>query len=220
VSPAPSVSAGPSPTTTPVVVPGPAPDVVAPGGVTDVRATAGNRSVLVRWRSPSDRDFDRVVMTRASSGVAERIIYSGRGEQFADRSVRNGIRYIYELRSLDRSGNASAGVRFAATPKALPLFSPRPNARVASAPMLRWAAVRGASYYNVQLYRGSRKVLSAWPRANRLKLRPRWTFLGQRERLAPGVYHWFVWPGRGLRSRPSYGPVLGQSSFVVVPPGR
>jgi hypothetical protein len=60
-------------------------------------------------------------------------------------------------------------------------------------------------------------VLSAFPPSNRLKLRKSWTFLGRRERLVPGRYRWFVWPGRRPRSRSSYGPVLGQSSFVFVP---
>jgi hypothetical protein len=176
--------------------------------------------VVVRWRSPSDPDFQRVVIRRSPAGGAARVVFSGKGERFADRGVRNGVRYLYELRSFDRSGNSSAGVRFTAMPKALPLSTPIPNARISSAPMLQWRPVRGASYYNVQLYRGSRKVLSAWPRANRLGLRLRWTFGGRGQRLVPGVYHWFVWPGRGPRSRSSYGSVLGRSSFVVVPRGR
>jgi hypothetical protein len=189
---------------------------VPPREAADVRATVGNRSVVVRWRSPSDPDFDRVVMSRSSAGASLRVVYSGRGEEFTDRRVRNGVRYVYELRTLDRAGNTSAGVRLAATPKALLLFSPQPNARVSSPPMLRWATVRGAGYYNVQLYRGSRKVLSAWPGASRLQLHVRWNFRGRRERLVPGVYHWFVWPGRGPRSRASYGPMVGRSSFAVV----
>jgi hypothetical protein len=176
----------------------------------------GNRSVVVRWRVPSDPDFDRVELTRSSVGAGRRVVYSGKGEQFADRSLRNGVRYAYELRSFDRVGNASAAVRFAATPKALMLFNPSPNARVFTAPLLRWAAVRGAAFYNVQLYRGAKKVLTAWPPSNRLRLLGRWTFRGRPERLAPGTYHWFVWPGRGLRSAPRYGPLLGRSSFVVV----
>jgi uncharacterized repeat protein (TIGR01451 family) len=195
-----------------------APDVVPPGNVTAVRAVLGHRSVVLRWQAPADPDFGRVVIRRSSAGTAARVVYSGLRQEFADRSVRNGVRYVYELRSFDLSGNGSAGVRLTATPKALPLFYPLPNARVSSAPVLRWIAGRGASYYNVQLYRGSRKVLSAWPQTNRLRLHARWMFAGRRERLAPGVYQWFVWPGRGPRSRSAYGPLLGRSSFVVVPP--
>jgi hypothetical protein len=193
-----------------------APDVVPPGRVGTVRATVANRSVLVRWRLPTDPDLDRVELTRSSAGVGRRLVYSGTGQQFADRGLRNGVRYAYELRSYDQTGNASAGVRFAATPKALRLFSPLPNARVSKAPVLRWAAVRGTGFYNVQLYRGSKKVLSIWPRSNRLKLANRWRFLGRVERLVPGTYHWFVWPGRGALSRLDYGPLLGRNSFVVV----
>jgi hypothetical protein len=174
--------------------------------------------VLVRWRSPLDPDFQRVRLTRSANGSPMRLVYSGRGERFADRGLRNGVRYLYELRSLDRSGNASVGVRFAATPKALPLFSPRPNARLAAPPLLRWRPVRGASYYNLQLFRGAKKILTAWPSESRLKLTARWTFAGRSVRLAPGVYHWFVWPGRGPRSRSTYGPMLGRNSFVVVNP--
>jgi uncharacterized repeat protein (TIGR01451 family) len=219
-SPPPPRGAAPTPPAPPVAGPQAARDVVPPGEVADVRASVGNRSVVVRWRSPSDPDLQRVVIRRSAARAAARVVYSGRGERFADRSVRNGVRYVYVLRSVDRTGNSSAGVRFTAIPKALPLFSPAPNARVSSAPLLHWGPVRGASYYNVQLYRGSRKVLSAWPLANQLRLRLRWNFGGRGQRLAPGVYHWFVWPGRGPRNRSSYGSVLGQSSFVVVPRGR
>jgi uncharacterized repeat protein (TIGR01451 family) len=205
----------PAPPTTILVAPTFVPDIIPPGKVETVRATVGNRLVAVHWSAPSDPDFQRVELTRSYAGE-RRVLYSGRGEQFVDRGVRNGVRYLYELRSFDRAGNASVGVQFAATPKALLLFSPLPNARVSTAPLLRWAAVRGAGFYNVQLYRGSRKVLTLWPGSNRLKLRARWTFRGRAERLAPGTYHWFVWPARGLRSLPRYGPLLGRSSFVVV----
>lgn len=206
-----------SPPASPITV-GAAPDVIPPGKVQAVRAMVGNRSVVVRWRVPSDPDFERVELTRSSAGAGRRVVYRGKGEQFADRRLRNGVRYAYELRSFDRAGNASVGVRFAATPKALLLFSPLPNARLSSAPLLRWAAVRGSGFYNMQLYRGSKKVLTAWPRSNRFKLRARWTFRGRAERLAPGTYHWFIWPARGPRSKPRYGPLLGRSSFVVVRP--
>jgi hypothetical protein len=125
---------------------------------------------------------------------------------------------VYELRTVDRSGNTSDGVWLSARPRAARLFNPRPNARLSSPPILRWVAVPVTLYYNVQLYRGSRKVLSAWPRGNHFELHPRWLYAGRRERLLPGAYHWFVWPGRGPRTRSSYGPLLGRSSFVIVPP--
>jgi uncharacterized repeat protein (TIGR01451 family) len=215
VTPPPTPPPSPPPTTTLAA----APDVIPPRNVTGVRATVGNRSVLVSWRAPSDPDFERVELTRATGGQAERVIYAGTAEVFRDRSLRNGVRYVYRIRTFDRSGNASSGVQFAATPKILALFSPQPNARVSSPPLLRWVRVRGARFYNVQLYRGSTKVHTAWPRTNRFQLRARWSFRDRRERLSPGTYHWFVWSGRGSRSRPRYGPLLGQSSFVVTQRG-
>jgi hypothetical protein len=198
-------------------VPG-ARDEAPPREVSDVRATVGNRSVVIRWRPPSDSDFARVVITRSTANGADRVVYLGNDRQFTDRALRNGTLYMYELRTVDRSGNSSDGVWVAARPRGAPLFAPPANARLSKPPLLRWIAVRGASYYNVQLYRGSRKILSAWPQSNQLLLRAQWRFAGRRERLLPGFYHWFVWPGRGPRSRSNYGPLVGRSSFTIVPP--
>jgi hypothetical protein len=200
-------------------LPGPAaPDANPPGEVSGVRATGGDRSVAIRWRLPSDSDLAHVVITRSAANTRDRVVYIGRAQDFVDRGVRNGTLYVYELRAVDRSGNSSEGIWVAARPRGPALFSPRANARLSSPPMLRWVAVPGASYYNVQLYRGSRKVLSAWPRESRLGLRTQWRFGGRSEKLLPGAYRWFVWPGRGPRSRSRYGPLLGRSSFVIVPP--
>ena len=191
-------------------------DIEPPAQVTSVRATVGNRMVVVRWQSPADADFQRVLIMRSTVGGADRLVYSGNRQEFTDRGLRNNVLYVYELNSVDRTGNVSESVWVTATPRGSRLFSPRANARLSSAPLLRWTAVRTASYYNVQLYRGSRKVLSSWPRATRLKLRARWTFAGRPQRLVPGVYRWYVWPGLGARSKSRYGAVLGRSSFVIV----
>ena len=83
-------------------------------------------------------------------------------------------------------------------------------------PLLAWAPVRGASYFNVQLWRAGRKLLSAWPERARLQLDRTWRYDGRLRRLEPGVYTWYVWPGLGPRSRARYGPMLGKSTFVVV----
>ena len=104
------------------------------------------------------------------------------------------------------------------------LIAPKNGAVVTVAPMLKWAAVKGASYYNVQLWRISAtgqakalkkgKILSAWPARASLKLKARWRFQGSAQRLAPGRYKWFVWPGIGKRSANKYGRPLGQSTFT------
>jgi hypothetical protein len=80
-------------------------------------------------------------------------------------------------------------------------------------PLLAWAKVAKASFYNVQLYYGSQKILSTWPNAAKLKLSRSWRFEGRRFRLRKGSYRWYVWPGFGPRSKARYGQLLGQSGF-------
>jgi hypothetical protein len=95
------------------------------------------------------------------------------------------------------------------------LLTPRAGARVTRPPLLVWRRASGARYYNVQVYRGRRKVLTAWPTKTRFQLRAQWKNLGRRERLLPGSYRWYVWPGYGAPSARRYGQLIGQSTFVV-----
>jgi hypothetical protein len=89
-------------------------------------------------------------------------------------------------------------------------------ARVASAPLLlRWKAKPHASYYNVQVYRAGRKVLSTWPSGTSLFLSRSWRFDGRRFRLKPGRYHWYVWPGYGSRAADRYGRRIVSATFTV-----
>jgi hypothetical protein len=75
--------------------------------------------------------------------------------------------------------------------------------------------VQHAGYYNVQLLRNGRKLLSAWPGKAHLKLERAWRYAGHRFRLRAGRYTWLVWPGRGKRSRNDYGPLIGRGTFTV-----
>ena len=81
--------------------------------------------------------------------------------------------------------------------------------------MLRWRAVPKAKFYNAQVYRNGRKILSLWPQRPRLKLTRSWQHGGRTFRLKPGVYTWYVWPGFGTLASPRFGKLLGQSSFRV-----
>jgi hypothetical protein len=87
--------------------------------------------------------------------------------------------------------------------------------KLSAPPLLTWRKVRRASYYNVQLHRRNRKILSRWPRTNELQLTRRWRFAGKPRRLVAGRYCWYVWPGFGPRSRRDYGRVLGKRCFTV-----
>ena len=81
--------------------------------------------------------------------------------------------------------------------------------------MTGWLVTAGASYYNLQLYRGPKKVLSLWPSRPKVQLTRTWQFNGQRYELKQGRYRWYVWPGFGSRARVRYGRAIGNSTFVV-----
>jgi hypothetical protein len=90
---------------------------------------------------------------------------------------------------------------------------PRAGTRVTPRPTLTWPRVRGATLYNVQLFRldGRRftKVHSAFPRANRYRVPAR--------KLKPGKRYVFrVWPYVGRTGRYARRPV-GTSWFDVRP---
>jgi hypothetical protein len=130
--------------------------------------------------------------------------------------VRNGVEYRYLVVSLDKAGNASGGVAVAAMPKRALLVSPADGAKLKKAPKLTWIGTATAHYYNVQIFRGQTKILSAWPTATSLALKKAWTFSRHRYRLTRGTYRWYVWPGLGTRADARYGPLLGASSFQIV----
>jgi hypothetical protein len=52
-------------------------------------------------------------------------------------------------------------------------------------------------------------------KVTRFALKAKWRYRGHTYRLTNGTYRWFVWPGYGSPSAGRYGPLLGQSTFVV-----
>ena len=96
------------------------------------------------------------------------------------------------------------------------ILTPRNGARLSAPPVLRWRRIPGASYYNVQLWRAGRKILSRWPIRPRLALKARWRYAGHSYRLRPARYRWYVWPGYGLRSTAQYGRLAVRGRFRIV----
>jgi hypothetical protein len=122
----------------------------------------------------------------------------------------------------DRRGNVATatftvGLAIVRVPRrASALLFPLFGEPVPGPPVLQWRRVRRATFYNVQLYRNGRKIMTAWPARPRLALRRSWRHNGRRFRLRPGVYTWYVWPAFGSKAVPRYGKVLGRSAFRVV----
>ena len=146
-----------------------------------------------------------------------RVVFQGRAGAFIDRYLRNGVRYRYAIVAFDQAGNRSRAVVVTAKPRAVLLGRPLPGQRVTAPPLLLWAPVGTASYFNVQLWRGKQKLLSAWPRRARYQVARTWRYDGRVHRLAPGRYTWYVWPGLGPRGAARYGPMLGKRNFIVLP---
>jgi hypothetical protein len=180
-----------------------------PPDLSAASARTGDRVVRLTWPAGATATLTRTPAPGASAAA----VYEGRGGGFSDVRVRNGRRYRYVLTVTDEAGNAATR-EFTAVPGPR-LVAPGKRATVAAPPLLRWTSVRGAGYYNVQLFRGKRKILSAWPRLARLQLERRWRYEGRRHGLAPGRYRWYVWPGKGPRAANRYGERIGARSFVV-----
>jgi hypothetical protein len=176
-------------------------------------AKPGKRSVELFWQVSSDAVSVELARAPGTNG-AESVIYEGATSATSrlDQGLKAGRTYRYRLSAADEAANrATRMVDFVARGA---LLFPAPGERVSKAPLLVWTPVKGARYYNVILIRG-RRVFSAWPVRARLQLRRTWTYRGSRYKLRPGLYRWFVWPGRGRLAAGNYGPMLGGSTFIV-----
>jgi hypothetical protein len=179
----------------------------------DVTARPNDNRVTLRWAPPADAEA--IEVARMTGTGLPALLFRGGGTSFTDRGLKNGKRHRYLITSVDRAGNRAVD-RASAVPTSSPLLSPARRARLAQAPLLIWESVKRATYYNVQLYRGREKILSRWPRAEEFQLSETWRFGGERQRLKPGSYTWFVFPAFGDRVDRRFGKLLGKSSFRIV----
>lgn len=198
-----------------------------PPKLDNVRAKILRRAVVLTWATSTDASSVVVLRRPGLGGSEPSTLFNGSGRSFTDRHLKTGVRYRYTVTAYDAAGNgittalvAQLGRSTAKTARARPttthaLTRPADEVRVARPPVLVWATVPGATYYNVQLFRSSRKILSAWPRRARFQLRTAWRFGHGSQRLTPGRYHWYVWPGFGRVSASRYGKRLVSRDFVV-----
>jgi len=202
----------------------------APPKLGKVRAVIDTKAIVLRWTASPDTYSVAVVRRPGLRSQKPSTLFNRRGRAFADRRVKSGVKYRYTVTAYDEAGNGAAkalaaqlGAGRASAAKAVAtrpaatraLTRPARDARVSAPPTLVWPTVREATYYNVQLYRGSTKILSVWPRTTRFQLQPSWRFGGRGYRLAPGRYRWYVWPGLGPLSANKYGKRIVSRDFVL-----
>ena len=181
-----------------------------PPSVPAVEVEASGSTVTLAWARASGAESYEVL--RAPPGKQKpAVVWRGTALSFTDRAVKDGIRYRYVVRALDRAGNP-AGRSLVVTPL-MPVYAPARGTVTRKPPTVRWAADTKARFYNVQVYRGKTKVLSLWPTQASLRLPRSWSFAGRRWKLERGAYRIFVWPAFGSPASPRYGKLLGQTSF-------
>jgi hypothetical protein len=187
-------------------------DTIPPPQLTDVIARSEPNLVTLSWRLPRNRDAAGAQVTRYPGGV---VLYRGPGTSFADSEVQSNTSYQYLVSTFDWAGNDAIPVSVSVSTRPTGVIQPQDAARLTLPPLLAWESVKGADYYNVQLWSGGTKLLSIWPKTAHLQLTPTWTYLGKKHALAPGKYVWYVWPGFGPLSVGKYGKLIGSATFRV-----
>jgi hypothetical protein len=183
-----------------------------PPTVSALQTRPQSRAADVSWRASPDAKLVEVTRAPGVNGAPFSVVYRGTGASFRDKGLLAGLKYTYMVAVTDEAGNSTgAQVKHVGTGA---LLRPAPAERVTAPPLLTWTRVKGATYYHVQVLRGTR-VLAAWPTTTTLQLKRTWVMNGRRFRLRPGTYRWYVWPGYGRVSAVRYGGRLGGSTFVV-----
>jgi hypothetical protein len=185
----------------------------APGSV---ELRSGDQRISLSWTVARVADIRGTRVVRVRVGRPGTLVRLFTRSRLTDTGLRNGARYRYALRTIDRAGNLSPARVVYGRPRD-PLVAPRDGAIVSKPPLLRWLARAHATYYNLQLFRvrpgPDLKMLSTWPIRPRYQLRQRWFYRGERV-LRPGMYRWYVWPGFGSIGDNRYGPLIGTSVFT------
>jgi hypothetical protein len=182
---------------------------------TKPNVTTGHRgeAIAISWTRGAEVVRSVVVRSPGLKGRKATPLYSGKRNTVIDRKIAPGRRYWYEVRVYDVAGNVA--VTNVAVKPGIGILSPVNGSVVRRPPIVKWALVKGARFYNLQLWRGDAKLLTAWPRSTKLSLKRSWTFSGKRQRLVNGKYRLFVWPAFGTAKKPAYGKLVGQVGFVV-----
>ena len=189
-----------------------------PPALTSVTAVPDDAGARLAWQASGAATVTVMRSPAGARAAQSEVVYDGTGDAFTDTGLKNGTRYTYLVQAADLAGNTATGsatVTPTADASTKHLLSPGAGSSLSRPPLLRWRKVARASYYNVQLFRNGRKILSAWPTRPQYQLRSRWRYRGERHRLVHGSYRWLLWAGYGHRSEHRYGRLLGRRTFVV-----
>lgn len=183
-----------------------------PPKLSNIGVSVNDKYVALTWTASPDTTSVDVTRAPGTEGADPSTVYTGLGSRYDDHAVKNKVKYSYTITAVDQAANKV--VDTVTVVPAAALYSPAQGAVVHSPPLLAWKAVRGATYYNVQLLRSGRKILSVWPLKTKFRVPRTWAYRGKKYKLTRASYEWRVWPGVGKRSANKYGPLIGHSTFV------
>jgi fibronectin type 3 domain-containing protein len=185
-------------------------DTTPPARAAKVDADVRGTTASVSWQNPKDRDFDHVVVVANAKHRPKTVkdgarLYSGKADSVAANGAP-GTKLFLAVYAYDRSGNVSAPVYVTATfaPSAL---LPANGSSAGGSPALSWRGVARATYYNVQVFLGKKRVAVGWPKGT--------SFRVPGGKLVKGkTYTWYVWPGFGALKAAHYGAQVGHATFT------
>jgi len=170
-------------------------------------------TMSLSWTAAKDVVVAKVARAPGPKGKKPGLVYEGKARRFVDRKLSPGAKYWYEVTLVDQAGNQSS--KTVGLQPTTGIFSPTDGAVVGEPPVVAWAGVAKARFYNLQLWRGNLKVLTTWVKRPKLALPLRWKYQGVRRTLVDGSYRLYVWPAFGTTREPRYGKLVGQIGFVV-----
>jgi hypothetical protein len=196
-----------------------------PPTITPIRQDSKAGEVNLKWSASPDSVEYSVTRQPGRNGEPSSTVYTGTQPSYTDQDVgsTNNYQYQYTVTAADAAANSSSVVIIAVPGGSQRVLGVReqlgsesaPKRLISPPPRLHWRRMRAADYYNVQVFRGRRKILSAWPKGPKLQLHQSWRFRGKRFRLTPGRYHWYAWPGFGSRRAHRYGRMITHKRFTI-----
>ncbi len=188
------------------------PDLTAPGVPGAFTVKPKGLVIAMTWRLPTATDLLKIVVVRNAARAPRSakdgtVVYTGKAAKAAVKQPGGKTAY-YRAFAIDRAGNASATAAVRIRQPVFKLF-PANGSELRGTVRLTWKKPKRATYYNVQLYLGSKRVTQSWPKNGSFKI--------PRSKLKKGKrYTWYVWPGVGRKSAGRYGHLIGKSTFTYL----
>ena len=191
-------------------------DRTPPKAPTSLRAAITGTRVALSWKNPKAGVAKVTVVwnsKRAPRSTKDgKAVYRGAGTHFVLnlKKLPAGKHVRFAVFALDGAGNVSTAARATLSVPVPSPLSLAPGGKLSGSPALSWNAVKGATYYNVQVFEGTqatKRVAVAWPAGTS------WTLPGSNLKKGK-TYTWYVWPGLGAKAAAHYGTLIGKVTFT------